>query len=84
VILIERPWTPGDAEQAEDRWQSAFGMAGPPDQPLLPTLAFAIKLVEMAYHQQGERIARCLRGRQTQACGGGPLPAMVSGAARGW
>lgn len=74
VVLLERPWTPGDAEQAEDRCHR-IGMVGPLTSHWLQ-LGVADQLVDGIIASKAERITLLLEGRQTtlrrQA-----LPAMV-------
>ena len=68
VLLVERPWTPGDAEQAEDRCHR-IGMEGPLTCHWLQ-LGAADQLVDDLIADKADRIARLLlrtdpaRGRQ--------------------
>jgi hypothetical protein len=68
VLLIERPWTPGDAEQAEDRCHR-IGMEGPLTCHWLQ-LGGADLLVDELIADKADRISRLLlradaaRGRQ--------------------
>ena len=63
VVLIERPWTPGDAEQAEDRCHR-IGMAGSLLCHWLQ-LGVADRLVDGLIASKAERIALLLgRGQQ--------------------
>ncbi|MCT4364832.1 MULTISPECIES: DEAD/DEAH box helicase [Synechococcaceae] len=81
VILIERPWTPGDAEQAEDRCHR-IGMAGPLTSHWLQ-LGVADQLVDGLITSKAERIALLLEGRQT-SLRRRALPAMVRELLEGW
>ncbi len=74
VVLLERPWTPGDAEQAEDRCHR-IGMAGPLTSHWLQ-LGVADQLVDGIIASKAERITLLLEGRQT-ALRRQALPAMV-------
>ncbi len=59
VVLLERPWTPGDAEQAEDRCHR-IGMGGPLQCHWLQ-LGVADQLVDDLIASKAERIALLLR-----------------------
>ena len=74
VVLLERPRTPGDAEQAEDRCHR-IGMAGPLTSHWLQ-LGVADQLVDGIIASKAERIMLLLEGRQT-ALRRQALPAMV-------
>ena len=63
VVLLERPWTPGDAEQAEDRCHR-IGMAAPLHCHWLQ-LGAADQLVDGLIASKAERIALLLDGRRT-------------------
>jgi hypothetical protein len=74
VLLIERPWTPGDAEQAEDRCHR-IGMAGVLVCHWLQ-LGAADQLVDGVIASKADRIAQVFSVR----AGGGPpsdLPTQV-------
>jgi len=60
VVLLERPWTPGDAEQAEDRCHR-IGMAAELTCHWLQ-LGAADALVDALIADKAERIARVLEG----------------------
>ncbi|MEB3166481.1 MAG: DEAD/DEAH box helicase [Cyanobacteriota bacterium] len=60
VVLVERPWTPGDAEQAEDRCHR-IGMAAELTCHWLQ-LGAADALVDALIADKAERIARVLEG----------------------
>ncbi len=81
VVLLERPWTPGDTEQAEDR-AHRIGMTGPLTTHWLQ-LGVADQLVDGLIASKAERIALALGGRQAilrrQA-----LPAMVRQLLEAW
>lgn len=81
VLLLERPWTPGDAEQAEDRCHR-IGMGGSLTSHWLQ-LGVADQLVDSLIASKAERIALALhRGEallQRRA-----LPAMVRDLLRHW
>jgi superfamily II DNA/RNA helicase len=62
VVLLERPWTPGDAEQAEDRCHR-IGMAAALQCHWLQ-LGVADQLVDSLIASKAERIAVVLNGRQ--------------------
>lgn len=62
VVLLERPWTPGDAEQAEDRCHR-IGM-GAALQCHWLQLGVADQLVDSLIASKAERIAVMLDGRQ--------------------
>ena len=74
VLLIERPWTPGDAEQAEDRCHR-IGMRGPLSSHWLQ-LGVADQLVDGLIASKAERISLVLQSRQ-QRWERQALPAMV-------
>ena len=59
VLLIERPWTPGDAEQAEDRCHR-IGMEGPLTCHWLQ-LGGADQLVDALIEDKADRISRVLQ-----------------------
>ncbi|MFO7629880.1 MAG: DEAD/DEAH box helicase [Prochlorococcaceae cyanobacterium] len=63
VVLLERPWTPGDAEQAEDRCHR-IGMAAPLQCHWLQ-LGAADHLVDGLIASKAERIALLLDGQRT-------------------
>lgn len=63
VVLLERPWTPGDADQAEDRCHR-IGMAGPLQSHWLQ-LGVADQLVDALIASKAERIALLFAGRRT-------------------
>jgi SNF2 family DNA or RNA helicase len=64
VVLIERPWTPGDAEQAEDRCHR-IGMDGPLCCHWLQ-LGVADQLVDGLIASKAERITLLLQRGQQQ------------------
>jgi hypothetical protein len=64
VLLIERPWTPGDAEQAEDRCHR-IGMGSALTSHWLQ-LGVADQLVDGLIASKAERIALLLQRRSTQ------------------
>ncbi len=74
VVLLERPWTPGDAEQAEDRCHR-IGMGGPLTCHWLQ-LGVADQLVDALIASKAERIALVLEGRSA-TLRRRSLPAMV-------
>ena len=74
VVLLERPWTPGDAEQAEDRCHR-IGMGAALDCHWLQ-LGVADQLVDGLIASKAERIALLLQRRPT-ALQRQPLPRMV-------
>jgi len=74
VVLLERPWTPGDAEQAEDRCHR-IGMAGTLQTHWLQ-LGVADQLVDSLIESKAERIELVLQGR-TQQLRRARLAAMV-------
>ena len=74
VVLIERPWTPGDAEQAEDRCHR-IGMRGPLTSHWLQ-LGVADQLVDGLIASKAERISLVLQSRQ-QHWERQALPALV-------
>ncbi|KEF42376.1 MAG: helicase [Cyanobium sp. CACIAM 14] len=61
VVLIERPWTPGDAEQAEDRCHR-IGMGATLTSHWLQ-LGVADRLVDELIASKAERISRLLDSR---------------------
>ncbi|MFN9933437.1 MAG: SNF2-related protein [Cyanobacteriota bacterium] len=81
VVLVERPWTPGDAEQAEDRCHR-IGMASGLTSHWLQ-LGAADALVDDLIADKAERIARVLESpgerRRRQA-----LPERVRRLLDGW
>ena len=74
VVLIERPWTPGDAEQAEDRCHR-IGMGAFLTSHWLQ-LGVADQLVDGLIVSKAERIALLLHGQERSLCRRS-LPAMV-------
>jgi SNF2 family DNA or RNA helicase len=74
VVLLERPWTPGDAEQAEDRCHR-IGMGAMLTSHWLQ-LGVADQLVDGLIAGKEERIALVLRSRQEQ-WRRGALPVLV-------
>jgi hypothetical protein len=80
-VLVERPWTPGDAEQAEDRCHR-IGMASGLTSHWLQ-LGAADALVDDLIADKAERIARVLESpgerRRRQA-----LPERVRRLLDGW
>ena len=74
VVLIERPWTPGDAEQAEDRCHR-IGMRGPLTSHWLQ-LGVVDQLVDGLIASKAERISLVLQSRQ-QRGQRQALPALV-------
>ena len=74
VLLLERPWTPGDAEQAEDRCHR-IGMASGLTSHWLQ-LGVADQLVDALIASKAERIALALH-RGEQLLQRRSLPAMV-------
>jgi superfamily II DNA/RNA helicase len=74
VLLLERPWTPGDAEQAEDRCHR-IGMASGLTSHWLQ-LGVADQLVDSLIASKAERIALALH-RGDQELRRRSLPAMV-------
>jgi hypothetical protein len=64
VVLLERPWTPGDAEQAEDRCHR-IGMVAPLQTHWLQ-LGVADHLVDSLIASKAERIELVLQGRTRQ------------------
>ena len=81
MVLIERPWTPGDAEQAEDRCHR-IGMTAPLTSHWLQ-LGVADQLVDGLIDSKAERIALLLENRQRQLRRQA-LPAMVRELIDGW
>lgn len=74
VVLLERPWTPGDAEQAEDRCHR-IGMQAPLQCHWLQ-LGVADQLVDALIASKAERIDLVLNRRATALARQG-LPQMV-------
>jgi superfamily II DNA/RNA helicase len=74
VLLVERPWTPGDAEQAEDRCHR-IGMGSSLTSHWLQ-LGVADQLVDGLIASKAERIALLLQRRSTQLARSS-LPLMV-------
>jgi SNF2 family DNA or RNA helicase len=74
VVLLERPWTPGDAEQAEDRCHR-IGMGAALACHWLQ-LGVADQLVDGLIASKAERIALVLQ-RRPMALQRQPLPRMV-------
>ena len=74
VVLIERPWTPGDAEQAEDRCHR-IGMGACLTSHWLQ-LGVADQLVDGLLASKAERIAVLLQ-RRSQLLERRSLPAMM-------
>lgn len=64
VVLVERPWTPGDAEQAEDRCHR-IGMVGSLTSHWMQ-LGAADLLVDGILASKAERISQVLRSPQEQ------------------
>jgi len=64
VVLVERPWTPGDAEQAEDRCHR-IGMVGALTSHWMQ-LGAADRLVDGLIASKAERISLVLGSRQEQ------------------
>ncbi|EDY37813.1 SWI/SNF family helicase_2 [Cyanobium sp. PCC 7001] len=81
VVLIERPWTPGDAEQAEDRCHR-IGMGAPLCCHWLQ-LGVADQLVDGLIASKAERIALLLQ-RGEQQLRRRSLAAMVRQLMREW
>ena len=81
VVLLERPWTPGDTEQAEDR-AHRIGMAGPLTAHWLQ-LGVADQLVDGLIASKAERIALLLQRGEQQLRRRG-LAAMVRELMREW
>lgn len=81
VVLLERPWTPGDAEQAEDRCHR-IGMTGPLTCHWLQ-LGMADQLVDGLIASKAERIALLLEDRAVRLPRR-PMPAMVRDLAERW
>jgi SNF2 family DNA or RNA helicase len=63
VVLVERPWTPGDAEQAEDRCHR-IGMGAALTSHWLQ-LGFADRLVDDLIASKAERISLLLQGQDS-------------------
>ncbi|MFM9110698.1 MAG: SNF2-related protein [Prochlorococcaceae cyanobacterium] len=63
VLLLERPWTPGDAEQAEDRCHR-IGMGGDGLTCHWLQLGLADQLVDGLISSKAERIELVLQGRR--------------------
>ena len=74
VVLLERPWTPGDAEQAEDRCHR-IGMGASLQSHWLQ-LGLADQLVDGLIASKAERIELLLQ-RRPMALQRQALPAMV-------
>jgi len=74
VLLIERPWTPGDAEQAEDRCHR-IGMGQSLTSHWLQ-LGVADQLVDALIASKAERIELVL-GNRHRSLERRRLPAMV-------
>ena len=81
VVLLERPWTPGDAEQAEDRCHR-IGMGRALTSHWLQ-LGVADQLVDGLIASKAERVALLLEGRRV-SLRRDSLPAMVQGLVAGW
>ncbi|MCT0199146.1 DEAD/DEAH box helicase [Synechococcus sp. CS-1325] len=81
VVLLERPWTPGDAEQAEDRCHR-IGMGGPLTSHWLQ-LGVADQLVDDLIASKAGRVALLLEGRQT-SLRRTRLPALVQTLIKTW
>lgn len=81
VLLVERPWTPGDAEQAEDRCHR-IGMRGPLTSHWLQ-LGVVDQLVDDLIASKAERISLVLQSRQ-QREHQQALPAMVRQLLESW
>ncbi len=81
VLLLERPWTPGDAEQAEDRCHR-IGMASGLTCHWLQ-LGVADQLVDALIASKAERIALALH-RGEQLIRRRSLPAMVRDLLQRW
>jgi SNF2 family DNA or RNA helicase len=81
VVLLERPWTPGDAEQAEDRCHR-IGMAGPLTCHWMQ-LGVADQLVDGLIASKAERISLLLEQR-VLSLPRRPVPAMVRDLIDGW
>jgi SNF2 family DNA or RNA helicase len=81
VVLLERPWTPGDAEQAEDRCHR-IGMGRALTSHWLK-LGVADQLVDGLIASKAERVALLLEGRR-MSLRREPLPAMVQGLIDSW
>jgi superfamily II DNA/RNA helicase len=64
VVLLERPWTPGDAEQAEDRCHR-IGMGAALQSHWLQ-LGVADQLIDALIASKADRIAVVLQQRQRQ------------------
>lgn len=64
VVLVERPWTPGDAEQAEDRCHR-IGMGAALTSHWLQ-LGVADRLVDDLIASKAERISLLLQGQDSQ------------------
>jgi SNF2 family DNA or RNA helicase len=81
VVLLERPWTPGDTEQAEDRCHR-IGMEGSLTSHWLQ-LGVADQLVDALIASKAERIALLLQRRPLQLRRQG-FPAMVKALLADW
>ena len=75
VVLLERPWTPGDVDQAEDRCHR-IGMDGGLTSHWLQ-LGLADQLVDALVASKADRIDLLL-GRRRVSVDRQPLPAMVA------
>jgi SNF2 family DNA or RNA helicase len=75
VVMLERPWTPGDAEQAEDRCHR-IGMGGDGLTSHWLQLGVADQLVDGLIATKAEHIAVVLQGRR-QLLARRSLPQMV-------
>ncbi|MDM7954274.1 MAG: DEAD/DEAH box helicase [Cyanobium sp. CZS 25K] len=64
VVLVERPWTPGDAEQAEDRCHR-IGMGAALTSHWMQ-LGVADRLVDDLIASKAERISLLLQGHEAQ------------------
>jgi len=63
-VLVERPWTPGDAEQAEDRCHR-IGMVGALTSHWMQ-LGAADRLVDELIATKAERISLVMGSREEQ------------------
>lgn len=81
VVLLERPWTPGDSEQAEDRCHR-IGMEGALTSHWLQ-LGVVDQFVDGLIASKAERIALVLE-RRSMRLERQPLPAMVRDLLRRW
>jgi hypothetical protein len=80
VVLVERPWTPGDAEQAEDRCHR-IGMGASLTSHWLQ-LGVADQLVDDLIAAKAERISLLLSRRPQE--GRQALPDLVRRMLEGW